>query len=112
MWGGGRARPGPGTGHEPGLTPPMFWAWWVAYLEFFGMILLALGLLTRPIAFMFAIEMAVITVKIQAPNGYFWTSRGMEFALILLIVCIAFVFGGGGRPSLDRRIGTEALPPQ
>ena len=104
---GGAARIAAGNVLKTGLNPPVFWAWWVAYLEFFGMILLALGLLTRPIAFMFAIEMAVITVKIQAPNGYFWTSRGMEFALILLIVCIAFVFGGGGRYSLDRRIGRE-----
>jgi putative oxidoreductase len=78
----------------------------VALLEFFGM-LLAAGLLTRPIAFMFAIELGVIVVAIQMPNGYFWTSRGAEFALALFLVCVAFVFGGGGRYSLDRRLGKE-----
>ncbi len=85
----------------------MFWAWVVAYLEFFGMILLALGLLTRPIAFMFFVEMAVITITIQMPNGYFWTSRGCEFALLLTVVALAFVMAGGGRYSLDRKLGKE-----
>ena len=36
-----------------------------------------------------------------------WTSRGAEFALILFLVCVAFVIGGGGRYSLDRRLGKE-----
>jgi putative oxidoreductase len=54
-----------------------------------------------------AIELGVIVVMIQAPNGYYWTSRGTEFALILFVVCLAFVFGGGGRYSLDRRLGRE-----
>ena len=103
----GAARIAAGNVLKTGFYPPLFWAWVVAYLEFFGMIMLALGLLTRPIAFAFAIEMAVITVMVQMPNGYFWTSRGAEFALILFLVCVAFVIGGGGRYSLDRRIGKE-----
>jgi putative oxidoreductase len=51
--------------------------------------------------------MAVITVTIQMPNGYFWTSRGCEFALLLTVISFAFVLGGGGRYSVDRRIGRE-----
>lgn len=92
---------------KTGFYPPMFWAWVVALLEFVGMILLALGLGTRLIAFMMAIELGVIVVTIQAPNGWFWTSRGTEFAFILFVVCLAFVLGGGGRYSLDRRLGRE-----
>jgi putative oxidoreductase len=103
----GAARIAAGNVLKTGFQPPLFWAWVVAYLEFYGMILLALGLLTRPIAFAFAIEMAVITLMIQMPNGYFWTSRGAEFALILFLVCVAFVIGGGGRYSLDRKLGKE-----
>ncbi len=103
----GAARIAAGNVLKTGFYPPLFWAWVVAYLEFFGMILLAVGLLTRPIAFAFAVELAVITVMIQMPNGYFWTSRGAEFALVLLVVCVAFVIGGGGRYSLDRRLGKE-----
>jgi putative oxidoreductase len=103
----GAARIAAGNVLKTGLQPPLFWAWAVAYLELYGMILLALGLLTRPVAFAFAIEMAVIALMIQMPNGYFWTSRGAEFAIMLFVVCVAFVFGGGGRYSLDRRLGRE-----
>jgi putative oxidoreductase len=92
---------------KTGFYPPLFWAWVVALLEFAGMILLALGLGTRVIAFMMAVELGVIVVKIQMPNGWFWTARGTEFALILFVVCCAFVLGGGGRYSLDRKLGRE-----
>lgn len=103
----GATRIAAGNVLKTGFTPPLFWAWVVAHLEFFGMILLALGLLTRPVALAFAVELAVITVMIQMPNGYFWTSRGAEFALMLTLVCFAFVMGGGGRYSVDRRLGKE-----
>ncbi len=103
----GVARIAAGNVMKTGFYPPMFWAWVVAILELVGMVMLAAGLLTRPIAFMFFVEMAVITVTIQMPNGYFWTSRGCEFALLLTVISYAFVMGGGGKYSLDRRIGRE-----
>jgi putative oxidoreductase len=103
----GAARIAAGNVLKTGLQPPLFWAWAVAYLEFYGMILLALGLLTRPVAFAFAIELALIVFTIQLPNGYFWTSRGAEFAIMLFVVCLAFLFGGGGRYSIDRQLGRE-----
>ena len=103
----GAARIAAGNVLKTGFYPPMFWAWFVAILELVGMIMLAVGLLTRPIAFMFFVEMAVITVAIQMPNGYFWTSRGCEFALLLTLVSFAFVMAGGGKYSLDRRMGRE-----
>ena len=76
-------------------------------LELVGGLAIALGLGTRIVAFMMAIELGVIVVAIQMPNGYFWTSRGAEFALVLFVVCVAFVIGGGGRYSLDRKLGRE-----
>lgn len=103
----GVARIAAGNVLKTGFYPPMFWAWVVAILELVGMLMLAAGLLTRPIAFMFFVEMAVITVTIQMPNGYFWTSRGCEFALLLTLISFAFVMAGGGKYSLDRRIGKE-----
>jgi putative oxidoreductase len=103
----GAARIATGNVLKTGFYPPMFWAWVVALLEFVGMILLALGLGTRLVAFLMAVELGVIVVTIQAPNGYYWTSRGAEFALVLFLVCLAFVIGGGGRYSLDRKLGRE-----
>jgi uncharacterized membrane protein YphA (DoxX/SURF4 family) len=39
--------------------------------------------------------------------GYFWTNRGIEYALLWLLLCTAIFFRGGGRYSLDRLIGKE-----
>jgi putative oxidoreductase len=103
----GATRIAAGNVLKTGFYPPLFWAWVVALLEYVGMNLLAAGLLTRPIAFMMAVELGVIVFAIQMPNGWFWTSRGTEFAAILLLVCCAFVIGGGGRYSLDRKLGRE-----
>src|SRR5271170_2560344 len=86
-----------------GLAPPFAWAWIVAVLEFFGSILLAIGLFTRPVAFAFAVELSVIAAFIMAPRGGFlWTHGGAEVALLLEAAMIGFVFGGGGRYSVDR----------
>jgi putative oxidoreductase len=103
----GVARIAAGNVLKTGFYPPLFWAWWVAILELAGMLMLAAGLLTRPIAFMFFVEMAVITLTIQMPNGWFWTSRGCEFAALLTVISFAFVMAGGGRYSLDRKLGRE-----
>ena len=68
---------------------------------------LALGLFTRIAALMVWIEMAVIIAYFQWPFGYFWTNRGIEYALRWLLLCTAIFFRGGGRYSLDRLIGKE-----
>lgn len=49
--------------------------------------------------------MAFITFHVQIKFGYFWTQRGNEFPLLLLT--LAIFFRGGGRYSLDARIGKE-----
>ena len=103
----GAARIAAGNVVKTGLYPPLFWAWWVALLELFGMILLALGFGTRIVALMMTVELAFIVLTIQLPNGWFWTSRGAEFATILFFVSLAFVVAGGGRYSLDRKLGRE-----
>jgi putative oxidoreductase len=79
----------------------------VCILEFFGALMLAAGLLTRPVAVAMAIEMAVITFRIHFGAGFFWADHGYEFALMLMLMCLAFAAGGGGRYSLDRLIGRE-----
>jgi putative oxidoreductase len=104
---GGAARIAAGNVLKVGLEPPLAWAWAVGGLEFFGAILLAFGLFTRPIAFALALEMAAITFRVHFEAGFFWTAHGYEFALLLMLVFLAFAIGGGGRYSLDRRIGRE-----
>jgi putative oxidoreductase len=91
-----------------GFPMPDLLASLLGVLELFGGAALALGLLTRPIALMFAIEMVFVT-KWHFPNGYFFTSPkgGYEFPLMMLLIYIAIVFRGAGRCSLDRIIGKE-----
>jgi putative oxidoreductase len=107
MFLGGTDRIAAGNIAKLGLSHPHAWAWTVAVLEFFGSILLALGLFTRPVAVAFAVMLTVITFGISIPRGFFWTSNGVEVALLMELAIIGFIFGGGGRYSLDRLLGRE-----
>jgi putative oxidoreductase len=104
---GGAGRIAAGNLLRIGVQPPMAWAWTVASLEFFGGILLVLGLFTRPVAFALAIEMTVITTGILVPRGWLWNAGGTEIGLLLALVLAGLVLGGSGRYSLDRAIGRE-----
>ena len=89
-----------------GWAYPLAWAYAIGALEFFGGILLALGLFTRAVALAFTVEMGVIVFAVLWPN-WGWSNRGMEYALFMGIVALAIFFHGGGRLSLDRRLGKE-----
>jgi putative oxidoreductase len=68
---------------------------------------LAIGLFTRVAAAMIWIEMLVIITVFNWQFGYFWTNRGVEYALLWLLLCTAIFFRGGGRYSVDHLIGKE-----
>jgi putative oxidoreductase len=106
---GGVARIAANNVVKTGLYPPVAWAWLVGGMEFFGAMLIIAGLWTRPVAFALAIQMFVITFRIRIDDGFFLTPKGggMEVSILLLMLCVAVLFGGGGRYSLDRRIGRE-----
>jgi putative oxidoreductase len=104
---GGAGRIATGNITGMGFPQPYAWAWLVACLEFFGAIMLVLGLFTRPLAVAMTIMLSVITFGIMIKRGMFWTTGGIEVALLLGLVMLAFVIGGSGRYSLDRVIGRE-----
>ena len=79
----------------------------LAGTEFFGAIMLAIGLFTRFAAAAIAIEMFVITFFLLWPRGYFWTQQGYEFALLWMLLAIAIFFRGGGELSVDRLFKKE-----
>ena len=56
---------------------------------------------------MIGIQMLVIAFVFQWQYGYFWTSRGYEFALMWALLCVAIWFRGGGRYSVDHYIGKD-----
>ncbi len=90
-----------------GLWPPIAWSFLVAGVEFFGAIMLAIGLFTRLAAAAIAIEMLVIVFFFQWKNGYLWTAKGYEFPLLWALLAIGIFFRGGGRYSVDHWLGRE-----
>ena len=104
---GGVERIATGNIAKLGLQFPFAWAWVVGCLEFFGAILLGLGLFTRPVAVALLVMLTVIAGGIALPRGMLWTSNGVEVALLLALASIGFIFGGGGRYSVDRALGRE-----
>jgi putative oxidoreductase len=86
---------------------PTFFAYCLLFTEFVAAACLALGLFTRLAAIMIWIEMTVIILLFQWQFGYFWTNRGIEYALLWWLLCLAIFFRGGGRYSIDRLIGKE-----
>jgi putative oxidoreductase len=92
-----------------GLKPGLFWAGLAAGGEFFGGLLLIIGLATRLAAVNTAIIMLVAIVTVH-PNAFF-LPNGMEFALSLLAMSIALIFTGGGSLSADAYL-TRSLNPQ
>jgi putative oxidoreductase len=92
---------------QKGLPLPELLAYLTFFAESAGAICLAIGLFTRVAAAMILIEMLVIIIFFQWQFGYFWTNRGVEYALLWLLLCTAIFFRGGGRYSVDHLIGKE-----
>ena len=105
-WGGNMANTIKGFASQ-GLEPATFWAYYIGSLELFGGLLLAIGLLTRPVAALFAGFMFVAAFHVHIKIGWFWPARGMEVPVYLLLVSLAVLIRGGGPWSLDHRLGRE-----
>ncbi len=73
-------------------------------LEFFGGILLLLGLFTRATAFILSGFMAVAYFMVHAPGGFLPLINKGELAVIYCFVFLYFAFAGGGAWSLDKLI--------
>jgi putative oxidoreductase len=107
-WFGGRGIDGTAAGFAKlGLEPALPLAILVGATEFFGGLLVAIGLLTRPAAVGIVAIMAVSVFHVHLKNGFFWGSGGYEYPLLWGIVALAIVFRGGGALSVDRKIGKE-----
>ncbi len=90
-----------------GLPFPTLLAYCTFFSESAAAICLAIGLFTRVSALIVLIQMTVIITVFQWQFGYFWTDRGIEYALLWWLLCFAIFFRGGGRYSVDRLLGKE-----
>jgi putative oxidoreductase len=76
---------------------------WVAgVLEFFGGLLLLIGLFTRPVAFILSGLMAVAYFMVHAPGGFWPLQNKGELAVIYCFVFLFLAVAGGGEWSVDR----------
>ena len=91
---------------QVGYEPAFLLALLVALVEFFGGIMLAVGLLTRPVALAVLIFM-LNAVAFHAGNGFMWNNGGYEYPLMWAVVALFFLVRGGGAYSIDRLIGRE-----
>ena len=80
-------------------------------LEFFGGILIMLGICTRPVAFILSGMMAVAYWQFHAPNGR-WPLQNQGLPAVLF--CFIFLYmaaQGGGQWSLDALIRRKRAEP-
>jgi len=78
----------------PGLMAPF-----IAILELVGGILLLLGVATRVVACLFAVEMLVTTLWVKMPSAG-WNASDLD--RMLLVACVLLVLAGPGAAALDR----------
>ena len=83
-----------------GLGLPGWLAYFSAAAEFFGGILILLGLFTRFAALAVLIDMSVAIWKVHWRNGLLGNG-GYQFPLALAAIAFSLIFFGGGPISLD-----------
>jgi len=70
-------------------------------LEFFGGMMLLIGLFTRPVAFILSGEMAVAYFQVHAPRAFLPIVNRGELAVVLCFVFLYLAFAGAGSWSVD-----------
>lgn len=83
---------------------PAFFVYIAGVLEFFGGIVLILGLFTRTAALLLAGEMAIAVLKVHLPQGPITDVKNYEFPMVLAVACFALATIGAGMISLDHAI--------
>jgi len=86
---------------QTGYRPGWLWAPAISVTELLCGPLLALGLLTRPMAVPIFIFLAVSNVERWRVGGYFWNTLGLEYTLMWTVAAFYFLVHGGGLYSLD-----------
>ena len=90
-------------GLEPGLPMAVL----AGSAEFFGGLLLIIGLLVRPTALVLAITMVVAIATVHLQNGLFIANNGYEFGLALVAISATLVLRGAGSLSADRLLQAQ-----
>lgn len=90
-----------------GQPAPMTLLWIQGVIELVGGALLAMGLFTRPVAFILAGDMAVAYFMAHAPNSFFPLLNGGDAAILYCFMFLLFFVAGPGRWSVDSELFGE-----
>ena len=90
-----------------GIEPALPFAYLIIAIETIGGIMIAIGLLTRPVAVLAVIEFIVIIFVAHWHRGYGASGGGIEFPLMWGLMLLAITLRGGGPWSVDRKLGWE-----
>lgn len=75
--------------------------WFAGVLEFFGGLLVAVGLFTRPVAFVLSGLMAWAYFQVHIGQAFFPIENGGELAMLFCWFFLFLAFAGGGSWSVD-----------
>ncbi len=88
-----------------GFHPGVFWSPLLSATEFFGGILIAIGLFTRPAAFAAMIVLAVTVYFHGVVQGE--GLMGAEKSILWALIMFFFVIRGGNSHSVDAKLGRQ-----
>jgi putative oxidoreductase len=83
------------------IAPGLFWATIVAVVETFGGLFVLIGFLTRFASIFIGMTMFVAMTWVHLQNGFFLSSRGIEFTLVLFCMAVTLILVGPGRISVE-----------
>jgi putative oxidoreductase len=101
-WFGGHGLKGTGGWMESiGIRPGILMALLAGLSELVGGFLFAAGVLMPVASVLIAVTMLVAIFKVHGQNGYWITSNGFEYNLVLIAVAIGIGLIGGGDYTLE-----------
>ena len=101
-WNGGYGLQGTGQWMDSiGIHPGVLMAGLAGSGEFFGGLLLLVGLLARPAAAVTAFTMLVAIFSVHISHGLFLSNGGYEYGLALFAASLSLLFSGQGKVAID-----------
>ena len=93
---------------QMGIPMPTVLGPFVALLELVGGFMLVLGVGTRWVSILLAIEMAVAVLKVHLSHGFFLPG-GFEYALMMFAASCAVALEGPGAAALGRTLSKKSV---
>jgi putative oxidoreductase len=98
-----------GLGGQGGTAAFGSLIWTAGVLECLGGLLILLGLLTRPVAFLLCGQMAVAYFRSHSPRGFWPILNGGELAVLYCFIFLYLCIAGPGSISLDRLVRKKSM---